>query len=384
MPRIPSWVPYCRAVPDERSTEEFIAAGLYDPATDAEIGRLELLRWLDAKGFTIDEMVEALATDSLGAMAGDRRVVPGERLTLAEAQRMSGISAESFGENVTAFGFVPIFGSPDGEVGITAEEAATMAQFDLLGSMFTPAEATSFLRVVGASIGRIADAAVSLFLADVESQSIASGESELELAMKVEDGIGLLEGFAASLDPVLRRHVLQAIERTRRTTISNTDRFQYRYAVGFVDLVGFTAISAQMEPRELATFLRDFEGRAYDVVTSEGARVVKLIGDEVMFVASEPANACRAANQLMEGFGEEHELVVPRGGVAYGEVLVRGGDYYGPVVNLASRLVDEAVPQELLVTEELASAASSCTFEPAGRRMVKGFADPVAVRSLVQ
>ena len=64
-------------------------------------------------------------------------------------------------------------------------------------------------------------------------------------------------------------------------------------------------------------------------------------------------------------------------------MLVRGGDYYGSVVNLASRLTDQAVPCELLVTEELAEAATRCTFEPAGRRVMKGFAEPVTVRSLV-
>jgi adenylate cyclase len=62
--------------------------------------------------------------------------------------------------------------------------------------------------------------------------------------------------------------------------------------------------------------------------------------------------------------------------------VLRGGDYYGAIVNLASRLVDEAVPLELLVTEELAQAATACQFEPAGRRMVKGFDEPVTVRSL--
>lgn len=370
-------------MPEQTSIDAFVAAGLYHPEQNQGTGRLELLVWLHGKGFTIEEMVDGLAADALGSLAGDRRVVPGALMTVEEAQEKTTISGEHLDENVNAFGFVPISGSPPGEVGITAAEAETMARFQLLGAMFTPAEATSFLRVIGASIGRIADAAVSLFLSDVESQSIASGEGELELAKKVEEGVGLLDGFAVSLDPVLRRHVLQAIERTRQTTISGTERFQYRYAVGFVDLVGFTAISAEMEARELATFLRDFEGRAYDVVTSAGARVVKLIGDEVMFVASDPADACRAASELMDGFGTEHELVVPRGGVAYGDVLVRGGDFYGPVVNLASRLVDEAVPQELLVTEELANAAPECSFEPAGRRKVKGFAEPVSVRSLV-
>jgi class 3 adenylate cyclase len=52
-------------------------------------------------------------------------------------------------------------------------------------------------------------------------------------------------------------------------------------------------------------------------------------------------------------------------------------------VNLASRLVDAAVPQEILVTAEVAAAASECSFDPAGRRVVKGFADPVVVFSLV-
>ena len=88
----------------------------------------------------------------------------------------------------------------------------------------------------------------------------------------------------------------------------------------------------------------------------------------------------------MVGFGSADAMqpaVLPRGGIAFGEVLVRGGDYYGAVVNLASRLADQAVPSELLVTEQLAEAATGCTFEPAGRRVMKGFAEPVTVRSLV-
>jgi adenylate cyclase len=114
-----------------------------------------------------------------------------------------------------------------------------------------------------------------------------------------------------------------------------------------------------------------------------GARVVKTVGDEVMFVADDASAACRAGTALMKGFASPGGTVLPRGGLAYGNVLPRGGDYYGVVVNLAARLVDEAVPQELLVTEDLADAAEGCEFEPAGRRMVKGFAEPVTVRSLV-
>jgi adenylate cyclase len=141
-------------------------------------------------------------------------------------------------------------------------------------------------------------------------------------------------------------------------------------------------LSRHLSAQELIAFVGSFEARAHEVVAAAGARVVKLIGDEVMFVATDPAAACQAGQALVEAFsGEGH--VLPRGGMAYGNVVLRGGDYYGTVVNLASRLADAAVPQELLVSGDLADAATECAFEPAGRRMIKGFDDPIAVHAMV-
>ncbi len=372
------------SVPSEiPSDAELEAAGLYDPRDDQTVGRLELLRWLSEQGFSLDAMSVALGCDGLGSMMGDRRLVPGERLTRAEALEKTDLDPEWFDAIALALGFRPIQGSPDGEVGYTLDELAVLLFLARLGTLFSAEESVSLIRTIGSSFGRIADASVSLFLADVESPHLLEGRSELELAQRVHDAVGLLDGFGAALDPVYRRLVMQSIERTRRTTVDYTERFQYRYAIGFVDLVGFTELSFDLEPSELGAFIRDFEGRAHDLATAVGAQVVKTIGDEVMFVADDAAAACRAGTALMEGFASPGGTVLPRGGLAFGNVLPRGGDYYGVVVNLAARLVDEAVPQELLVTEELAEAAEGCMFEPAGRRMVKGFAEPVTVRSLV-
>jgi adenylate cyclase len=364
--------------------DDFIAAGLYDPHT-APAGRLELLQWLDTEGFTIDEMTMAGRSSGLGAMSGDRRLVGTDRMTRDEAIARSGLSAEQFDAVATAFGFVSLDAMPGLVPGVewSVDEASAFQVLGAVASMFSDEEALGFVRVIGSAMSRIADAAVSVFLNDVESPLVISGASELEIGKKAYEGIGLLDGLSVQLDPILRRHVIQAIQRSRRATIEHTERFSYRYAVGFVDLVGFTEMSGNFDARQLGEFIRDFEGRAHDVVTAEGARVVKLIGDEIMFAATDADAVCRAAGALMEGFGDVDERVVPRGGLAFGDVLVRGGDYYGSVVNLASRLVDEAVPQEVLVTEELALAAGNSTFELAGRRMVKGFKDPVVVRSLV-
>lgn len=368
------------------SVEEFEAAGLYDPAVDAETGRLDLLKWLDGQGFTIEEMQYAHSSVTVGlvAMASDRRLLAGELLTRDSALTLSGLSDTDFDELVTAVGFVPVDGAPDGGIGFTDADAMMLAAFGMLTTMFSRVEALALVRVIGSSAGRMAEATVSSFLRDIEAPQIEAGGNELVHAQQGFDAVGLLDmGFVAHLDAVLRRHVMQAIERTRKATIGIKERFEYRFAIGFVDLVGFTAISARMTAPELASLLGDFEARAHDVATAAGARVVKLIGDEVMFASIDPDAACRAANALMTGLEFASDQVVPRGGLAYGNVLLRGGDYYGSVVNLASRLVDEAVPRELLVTEELAAAATQCQFEPAGRRMVKGFTDPVPVCSFL-
>jgi adenylate cyclase len=94
----------------------------------------------------------------------------------------------------------------------------------------------------------------------------------------------------------------------------------------------------------------------------------------------DPAAACEVAFTLVERFVGE-PAVTPRGGLAWGDVLHRGGDYYGPTVNLAARVAQIAVPGELLVTTDVGaqSLGDIIRFEPAGKRMLKGFEQPVAL-----
>jgi len=175
-------------------------------------------------------------------------------------------------------------------------------------------------------------------------------------------------------------HMEKAIERNRRGRTESSSPVTVVIAIGFVDLVGFTPLSQQMPVDELGAVVDDFEAVAHDTVASHGGQVVKLIGDEVMFVAIDAISASEIALELVERFGEEGR-VTPRGGVAFGEVLTRGGDYYGPVVNLASRIGDLAVPNEILVTNEVRArserALAPLRFDAAGRRMLKGFDEPI-------
>ncbi|MEM8618632.1 MAG: adenylate/guanylate cyclase domain-containing protein [Actinomycetota bacterium] len=367
-------------MPTVSNMEEFAAAGLYPGDGDPD-ERRALLEWLSELGFTVEQLSTPIARDNLAAIASDYRIVPGERMSQADAAARAGLDPERFDQLATAFGFVTLDHDPPGDRRFTTDEIELFSILASLTSIFSHDEAVSVVRVIGSSFARLGEAFVSMFLVDVESPHMRAGDTELMLAHKIYDATALLDGLTARLDPVLRRHVLQAIERGRHGTVG-VERLLYRNAIAFVDLVGFTPVSSDLDAPELATFLREFEGEAHDVATRCGARLVKVIGDEVMFAAPDANAACLAASTLMAGFGAGSTRVVPRAGVAFGDVLTRSGDYYGAVVNLASRLVDHAVPGEVLVTEAVTVAATDCRFDVAGRRVVKGFDDPVAVWTL--
>ena len=231
------------------TVDDYVAAGLYAPDDPAHAGRVELLDWLTEQGFTLDEVNRWVMCDAVSGVAGDRRMVPGERRDRATAIARSGLAPDDFDAYSTALGFMPIQGAPPGEVGYTDDEIDTLSLVGHLASMFSPSEVLTLIRVIGGSLSRIAEAAVSLFLVDVETPHLLSGMSELELAKKVFDAAGLVDGLTARLDPVLRRQIQQAVERNRRSTIGASERLQYRYAVGFVDLVGFTALSGRLPGR---------------------------------------------------------------------------------------------------------------------------------------
>jgi adenylate cyclase len=362
---------------------EFEAKGLYDPKAPNAADRLALLEWLADRGLSIEQVVEAAAAGRLTAVAGELVLRPGERLTMLEVAESTGLAVEQIRQLSLTIG-LPVEDVDEriytpGDVGVFKLFSETTALFPELSLM-------QFVRVVGSSLARIADAAVSLFLADVETPITDAQAGELALARAQLDAIGALNLLTDHLETLFRAHMELAVRRNVAARTQATSKITVYVTVGFVDLVGFTPLSQRLPVRELHSIVDEFEGSAYDIVTSHRGRVVKLIGDEVMFVALEPQDASEIALALVDHFAESESNVTPRGGLAVGEILSRGGDFYGPVVNLASRIADMAVPNEILVTAELRERAETpeapFMFDPAGRRLPKGFDEPIELFAL--
>jgi adenylate cyclase len=131
--------------------------------------------------------------------------------------------------------------------------------------------------------------------------------------------------------------------------------------VGFVDLVRFAAITEAVADEELEQMILRFEAVAHDTIADAGGRVVKMIGDAVMFVAEDAEQAIRLAIELVDAYAHDSLLPPARAGLASGSVLARDGDYYGPTVNLAARIVDIARPSHVVISDSLHSTLTNTT-----------------------
>lgn len=154
--------------------------------------------------------------------------------------------------------------------------------------------------------------------------------------------------------------------------------------VGFVDLVSYTSLSREMNERKLASLVKNFEQRCAEVIAVGGGRIIKTVGDEVMYLVESPGVGACIALALSKLISEDPGLPEARVSFVWGRVLPRLGDIYGPTVNLASRLVALTEPGVVLTDASTAEALEDdkrFVLIPQGVRNVRGFGNvrPVAI-----
>jgi class 3 adenylate cyclase len=354
-------------------------AGLYDPAAPDAAARRALLRYIADRGATVEQMVEADRGGNLVSLGFDLVLEQGD-LSARQLADRTGTALDELIDLYRGLG-VPV-DDADAPV-FDAEEVELVDRLRLTGAAQPIVEEVN--RSLAAAMALLATTAVSAFVGTLEDELEAAGDplSRAEVTTAVGE---LALDLASRLRPLFRHHLRLAVARQRAAMGMSADRRSSHLGVGFVDLVGFTATSAGMTSAELVAFTGAFHRRAHDVVTRRGGQVVKHIGDEIMYSAVDPARACRIGLALIDAFEVD---VRPRGGLAYGPMVARYGDLYGPTVNLASRLADIAVPGELLAGADIATAVAAAPdggvglrFEPAGRRLLKGFDEPLVVTSV--
>ena len=152
--------------------------------------------------------------------------------------------------------------------------------------------------------------------------------------------------------------------------------------VGFADLSGFTALTHVLSHAELSTLLNGFSEAVTDVLRADDGRLVKFIGDAVMWVSSTPEHLAQTATDLVEDPRTQEAGLQIRAGLAYGPVLAVSGDYFGDAVNLAARLVAAASPGQILAASDVRDALPDWPAIAQDPLVLKGFDVPVTAYDL--
>ncbi|MFD0537852.1 adenylate/guanylate cyclase domain-containing protein [Actinomadura luteofluorescens] len=150
--------------------------------------------------------------------------------------------------------------------------------------------------------------------------------------------------------------------------------------VGFADMVSFTQVSRELEEIELARVVEWFEETAADIIASCGGRLVKTLGDEVLFSAGTPEIGAEIALTVAAAIQDETEVPDVRVGVAHGPVLPLMGDVFGTTVNLAARLTSLARPGAVVIDAELAA----CLEKAPGYEVTRIVKRPVRGLGIIQ
>jgi adenylate cyclase len=308
---------------------------------------------------------EASGPDAREAL--ERLLLDGpRRYTRAQVAELAGVPGERTRQLWRALGFADV---PDDDPAFTDADVRALARLAaLIDSGFVePGAAASIARAMGQSLSRLADWQTDMLASVLAGMGTAS---DADVVRSTEELLPLMRELQ---DYVWRRHLAANAERLFLGQSGAVDRREL--AVGFADLVGYTSRSRGMGGRELGAMVEDFEGLAADVIARHHGRVVKTVGDGVLYTCTAPADAVEIALRLPEEWAADDRPPL-RVGAAFGTVLTRLGDVYSPVVNLASRLTSVARPSTVLVDQQLARqlrGLSDYRVRPLRRVSVRGY-----------
>ncbi len=283
-------------------------------------------------------------SDPLGQIEEIERALLGSKRTFnrKEIADKAGVPIDVAEELWQQLGFPH---ASDDDVAFTKEDLKALQRTRELISLgiLTPESQAALVRTWGRSFARLAEWQVSL-LAELAIEDEDPQARLTELMDVVLPRVEKLQTY------IWRRHLESAASRLLSQFADEGPGTTSTMAVGFVDIVGYTGQSKTLTDAELVEWVEYFENEMTRTVVDLGGRVIKTIGDEVLFVADDPVSAAEVALIVTER-GEDHDDEFPRvrAGIAYGDVVSRLGDVYGPQVNIAARLTSVARPGSVLV-----------------------------------
>ncbi len=361
---------------------DFEAEGLLEGLEgDAREARLALLQELADSGVSLEELRQAVEENRLVLLPVERVFDSGtEHYTARQIAEEAGIEHEFLLRLLRALG-APL-PQDDQPVYTDADlEAARRAKKFLDAGL--PAEGVlETSRIIGISMASLADANRDM----VGEVFTEPGVDERELALRYAAAAKTMSPLLG--DTLLHAYRIHLSEAIRQAVVSDAELAEGRLSgtdevtIAFADLVGFTSLGESLEIEQIGSLT----GRLFELASDAArppVRLVKMIGDAAMFSSRESEPLLEVVVALVDAAGSD-EIPPLKAGVARGQALGRGGDWFGRPVNLAARITSFARPDSVVVDQSVKDSISQSNgwpfdFSFAGRRRFKGIEGEVPV-----
>ena len=308
-----------------------------------------------------------MSAERIALKALEQRLLGGERkLRRREVASGAGLSLLSARKLWRALGF-PNIGDED--VAFTErDQAALNTIVDLVrAGKLTEEAAISVTRAIGQMTDRMVVWQVEALVEDmVQNQGVTDAVARKRLVGELPSLVDALEemllySWRRQLNAGVQRLAVRAeaglaSSEEGREGDEDDAPLPLARAVGFADLVSYTSLSRRMNEKTLAQLVQRFENKCAEIISVGGGRLVKTVGDEVLYIAETPAAGAEISLALCQAFTEDEILPQARVAMVWGRILSRLGDIYGPTVNLAARLTALADPGTVLVDSMTAGA----------------------------
>src|SRR5882757_1279910 len=317
---------------DTEATAEAAAAALVTSLAGRGWLADQANRGTDKPGETIEQRIEEAVLNAP------------RRYARRQVHELTGIDEERAGHLWHSMGFARV---GEDDVVFTETDLAAIGLLEQLratGLVSTDLQ-DAVIRSMAQAMAGLATWQVDLLYTNLRARELRGEDWPVDLAR-------LLTALESLQNYVWRRHLAVAAGRLLATAPDEADI--RTLVVGSTDLVGFTRTARRLSPSQLIELVELFHGIAANVVADHRGRIVKTVGDAVLFVTDSPEDAAELGLDLIERTVAASGLPELRTGLAIGRTLTRFGDVYGEVVETATRLCTYARPGRVLVDHDLA------------------------------
>ena len=373
-----------------------IEVGILEPdkdglLPDGDVRRVRIVQTLEGAGLPLEGLGQAIRSGALSlgfidSPSYDRWASQSDTTFLSLSER-TGVPIALLTVIREAMGSAP----PNPEDRVREDELLVVPLIQLQHEKgFRPEVIERALRVYGDSMRRISETESDWWRSEVmmpllqmgyDAAAMDAASKELSPALSRVSDEAVLAVYHGQQAHSWMRNILESFE-AALTSAGLHSRLERFPAMCFLDLTGYTRLTEERGDAVAADLARSLAGLVQKDSVRYGGRVVKWLGDGVMFHFPDPGKGVLAALDMV---GAAVSLGLPPAhvGLHAGPVLFQEGDYFGRTVNITARIADYARPGEVLVTQEVVDVSSdlAVAFTDIGPIELKGVSGAIDLYS---